>query len=459
MPFLTILLCAIAATSHAATRPNIILIVVDDMGRDWVSCYGAENQTPNIDRLATQGVRYETAWCMPVGTPTRVTMLTGQYPFRHRWTRHGDAPRRDGGGLSSTRFTTFARVLQDNGYATAIGGKWQINDLSVQPDALRKHGFDEHCVWTGADPVSPERSNPARDAPKRSAPKHGVPKLGAPKHDVPKLGAPESETQVGRGHILTNGHAENVSDGSDSINRFLIDFIQRHKSTQPFLVYYPMLLARSPQTTTPLLEGNPSDVKETLFATNVRRADQLVGRLIATVDQLGISKNTLVVFTSDNGSAVAGTLGGIPFEKGKGRKADLGAHVPFIVRAPFLSPGHRISRDLIDATDLFPTFLDLANATCPPGVALDGRSFEPSLRGTEDPFEKRNWIFSQLGDFRMVRDWQHIVDSDGNFHDLTKDPLQQHEVSTLDKIAPGRRQRLEMILERFPKNAAEPFAD
>jgi hypothetical protein len=81
------------------------------------------------------------------------------------------------------------------------------------------------------------------------------------------------------------------------------------------------------------------------------------------------------------------------------------------------------------------------------------------LRGSEDPFEKRNWIFSQLGDFRMIRDWEHILDSSGNFHDLTKDPLQQNEVSPLDKIAPGRRQRLQMILDRFPKNAAPPFTE
>ena len=84
----------------AEERPNIIFIMVDDMGRDWVSCYGAKHQTPNIDRLAEQGVRYETAWCTPICTPTRVTLLTGQYPFRHGWTQHYDVPRRGGEGLS-----------------------------------------------------------------------------------------------------------------------------------------------------------------------------------------------------------------------------------------------------------------------------------------------------------------------------------------------------------------------
>ena len=418
------LLCLIAATTDADDRPNIILIMVDDMGRDWVSCYGAEHQTPNIDRLAKQGVRYETAWCTPICTPTRVTLLTGQYPFHHGWTRHYDVPRWRGHGLSWTKFTTIARALRDAGYATAIGGKWQINHLGEQPDALNLHGFGEHCVWTG---VEADR--------------------------------PETEQRYWDGHIMTNGKRETVVYGPDTISAFLIDFIQRHKNRQPFFVYYPMLLTHGPHTTTPLNKDDPTDSKEALYAGNVRYMDHLVGRLVEAVDRDEQANNTLIVFTGDNGSAAAGVLNGRPFEKGKGREADHGAHVPFIVRAPFLTSGHRVSRDLIDFTDLYPTFLELAKADLLDGVALDGRSFVPSLRGSEDPFEKRNWIYSQLGDFRMIRDWQHILDSQGNFHDLTKDPLQQNEVSPLDKIAPGRRQRLEMILKRFPKDALAPFAE
>ena len=146
------LLCLVAVTGRADDRPNIVLIVVDDLGRDWVSCYGAEHQTPNVDRLAKRGVRYETAWSTPICTSTRVTLLTGQYPFRHGWTRHYDVPRWGGEGLSWNKFTSFARILRDSGYATAIGGTWQINHLGKQSDALKQHGFDEHCVWIGPMP-------------------------------------------------------------------------------------------------------------------------------------------------------------------------------------------------------------------------------------------------------------------------------------------------------------------
>ena len=143
------LLLFLACAVGAAQKPNVILVMVDDLGRDWVSCYGAKHQTPNLDQLAKEGVRYETAWSMPIGTPTRVTLLTGQYPFRHGWTTHYDVPRQGGGGLRPDRFTTFARVLRDHGYSTVIGGKWQVNHLGKQPNVLKEHGFDEHCVWPG----------------------------------------------------------------------------------------------------------------------------------------------------------------------------------------------------------------------------------------------------------------------------------------------------------------------
>ena len=119
----------------------------------------------------------------------------------------------------------------------------------------------------------------------------------------------------------------------------------------------------------------------------------------------------MIIFTGDNGSASSGMLNGKPYPKGKGREADWGVHVPFVVRAPFLTQGGYSSRDLIDFTDLYPTFLDLASIPIPKNLKLDGRSFLPSLRGSLDPFEKRSWIYSQLGNFRMIRDWHHLVDS------------------------------------------------
>lgn len=413
----------LAGIASATQKPNIIFIMVDDMGRDWVSCYGADHQTPNIDRLASQGVRYETAWCTPICTPTRVTLLTGQYPFHHGWVQHYDVPRWGGSGLRADRFTTFARPLRDSGYATAIGGKWQINHLRKEPDVLKKHGFDEHCVWPGVEE-----------------------------------GHPETQERFWNGLLATNGKRNKVPYAPDTINEFLIDFIKRHKES-PFLIYYPMLLTHGPHTTTPMNQDNPPKGKPDLYAGNVTYMDHLVGKLVAAVDRLGLREKTIIIFTGDNGSASSGTLNGEPYPKGKGREASWGVHVPFIVRAPFLNKGGIVSRDLVDFTDVYPTFLELVGITPPESLKLDGTSIVSSLRGDEDPFKKRSWIYSQIGKFRMIRDWYHIVDSKGAFHNLLQDPRQEQKVNPLDKIAPGRRQRLQMILDRFPKNAPAPFPE
>ena len=427
--FTASLLYLVAPSSLPADeRPNIVLILANDLGRDWVSCYGASHQTPNVDRLATQGVRYETAWCTPIGTSTRVTLLTGQYPFRHGWTRHYNATDAGGVGLSWAKFKIFARVLRESGYATAVGGSWQVNHLANQPDAVKLHGFDEHCVWTETQSEHTETGDQNR---KRL--------------------------------LVINGLRDTTPYDPNKIQSFLTEFITREREA-PFLVYYPMLLPNDPDfAAEPDIAASRNtdperEVEPHLYAQQVTRMDQIVGALINSIDKAGLRRNTLIIFTSDNGSATAGILHNKPYAKGKSERADRGAHVPFIVRAPFLTRGGRASRDLIDFTDLYTTVLDLAKIDPPHGIVLDGRSFVPSLRGSEDPFEKRNWIFSQIGDFRMLRDWHHILDSDGSFHDLTKDPLQQSSVSPLDKIAPGRRQRLQMILERFPENTPAPFA-
>ena len=140
-------------------------------------------------------------------------------------------------------------------------------------------------------------------------------------------------------------------------------------------------------------------------------------------------------------------------------------HVPFIVRAPSLVPQAGLAtRDLVDFTDIYPTFVELSGATLPAGVLLDGKSLVPSISGDDDPFKKRNWIYSQIGTFRMVRDWQYLLDNREGFYQLSDgrnaatDLLQTKNLFTSqERVIPGRRARLQKILDRFPPNAAPPF--
>ena len=427
MRFLTTLISvglfvALGSTvSQSAEPPNIILILVDGLSRDSVSCYGSKQATPNIDQLANEGVRYETAWSMPACTPTRVTLLTGQYPFRHGWTEDRNIATQGGVGLNWERFTTVAKRLRDGGYQTAVGGHWQLNDLVNQPDALQQHGFHESCVWNQAD--MKQNRTPRR----------------------------QSDAQ-----LLINGKLEKVDHEAEQVNSFLIDFTIKNRN-RPFFIYYPMLLDGEPHGKAKRKSDKlPSD-KMNQHADSIKRVDQLIGNLIRAVDNNGLREKTVIVLAGKNRPAIDTKLENKRSAPTNNTVSDYRVHVPLIVRAVGMVDSERVSQDLIDFSDIYPTFLELADLRASDHVVLDGKSFVPSLRGSGDPYQKRNWIYSQLGKTRMIRDWQHLIDTHGSFHDLQKDPMQQQEVSPLDKIAPGRRQRLQMILDRFPEDAASPF--
>ena len=123
-------------------KPNIILILVDDLGKEWLSCYGAENiQTPNIDALAESGVLFNNFYVMPQCTPTRVSLLTGQYPYKHGWVNHWDVPRWGGGAhFDETLNPSIGIEMKKAGYKTCIAGKWQIDDFRALSGSLLRGG-------------------------------------------------------------------------------------------------------------------------------------------------------------------------------------------------------------------------------------------------------------------------------------------------------------------------------
>ena len=128
--------------------------MVDDLGKEWLSCYGSDViKTPNIDNLAAEGMTFNNAYSMPSCTSSRTTLLTGKYPWRNGYVNHWDVPR---WGVAyfdwkKKENTTFARLMKNLGYATYAAGKWQINDFRVEPQAMKKHGFDDWAMWTGSE--------------------------------------------------------------------------------------------------------------------------------------------------------------------------------------------------------------------------------------------------------------------------------------------------------------------
>ncbi len=424
-------LICVALTSLAAaddSRPNIVFVLVDDIGQDWVGCYGAAQATPNIDRLARDGIRFTTAWATPLCTPTRVEFLIGQYPFRSGWKVHHDVPSRGGSGLDPSRYTTIARVLRDSGYATALCGKWQINDLRRDNDILAKHGFQEHCLWPGNETGNPPAENRYWDA-----------------------------------LIQTNGERKTCENhfGPDVIHAYAKEFIAKN-AKQPFFLFYPMVCCHSPIAPTPAQKAagkRSGKGGAQVLSGMMTYVDLQVGDLVEHLEDLGISDRTMIVFAGDNGSARSGLLNGELLSNGaksKGKTFDISVHVPLIVKAPFLAKRSRVSEALTDFTDLFPTFVELARTKAPDSLNLDGRSLVPLLKG-EDAGQ-RKWLYSQLGKSRVVRDRRFKLNSDGGFFDLQEDPLERRDLrgSTQADIVAARG-KLGRVLNSFPPDADAPF--
>ena len=427
-------------------RPNILFIMVDDLGKEWISCYGAEDiETPNIDALAKTGMKFENAWSMPQCTPSRATLLTGQYPWRTGWVNHWDVPRWGVGYFDwkLRQNMTFARIMKTAGYATAAVGKWQINDFRIAPDAMKKHGFDDWCMWTGY-----ESGN------KPSAERYWDAYVNTPQG---------SKTYTGK-------------FGPDVYTDYLIRFMIEHKD-EPMMLYFPMALTHGPLTTT-TAEPKVEDSKEK-FKAMIRYTDLLVGRLCKALDNLRIRNRTIIIFTTDNGSGGGhtGTLNGRKIRGGKAKKTENGVCEPFIVNCPGLVPQGVVTDALTDFTDLLPTFAELGGAEVPNDLKIDGVSIAPLLLGKSKD-SSRQWIMA-LGhgaakldekgvrgkvDYteRVIRDKRHKVwvseqGKIAQLYDLLSDPFEQKNlIDSTNSEHLAAIKKFQAVVDTMPEKDARP---
>jgi len=362
--FFTVLLSCSQLKGIVPGKPNVIFIFADDLGKEWISSYGAEEiETPNIDKLAEKGLMFDNFYVMPQCTPTRTSLFTGQYPFRHGWVNHWDVPRWGGGAhFDPDKSQSFARILQSAGYKNAAAGKWQVNDFRVQPEVMIDHGFDDYCMWTGY-----ETGNPA------SAERYWDPYI----------------------HTKDGSKTYQGQFGEDVFVDFLIEFMEKNKN-DPMFLYYAVNLPHTPFTTTPAepdVNGNLEKHKAM-----VRYIDIIVGRLENSLVDLGLRENTIIIFTTDNGStsSITGTLNGRKVKGGKQKTTENGICVPFIVNCPGLTPEGKVTDALSDITDIFPTFTDLAGAKVPNNFVLDGVS-QAKLYTGSTLNSRRDWIMSMGG--------------------------------------------------------------
>ncbi len=404
----------------AQTRPNIVLIVADDLGYGDLGCFGSQKiRTPHLDRLAREGTRFTQCYAgAPVCAPSRGVLLTGLHTGHGRIRDNSPmvggqletfAGGKEGGiRLSFTRADhTFAEDLQHAGYATGATGKWGVGepDSEGTPD---RHGFDE---WLGY-------------LNQNHAPYYYTDYLWQNGHRRP---------------IPENAGGKRAIYSNDLMADFSLDFVRRHRE-QPFLLYLAYTIPHNRMEVPDLgeyaRENWPDDART--YAAMVTRLDGYVGRLLAELDRLGLADNTIVFFTSDNG-ALAGRRSELLRSNGdlRGAKSSVyegGLRVPMIVRWPGHVPAGRSSAEPWMFMDFYPTFAELAGLPAP--RAIDGRSVVPLLTGAKDTFgeralyweapRERLWQAVRLGRWKGIR---LGTDQPLELYDLAADEREQHNVA------------------------------
>lgn len=370
---LSILLLAPLAALQAADvpkpKPNIILFLIDDLGWKDLGCQGSTfYQTPNIDRLASNGVRFTDAYsACAVCSPTRAAVLTGKYPARlllTDWLPSGrwepKAKLREGRfvrGLPVEEIT-LAEALREGDYRTASIGKWH---LGSEPFSLPEHhGFDVNIAGN------------AHGAPGS----YFFPYAGDWK--IPATG------QRAIWNVLPDGKEGEYL--TDRLTDEAVDFIHESRE-KPFFLYFPHYGVHTPLQAKAEVIAKYERVPEAErqgkpeYAAMVESIDDSVGRVMATLRELKLEENTVIIFTSDNGGFYNATTNA-PLRANKGAYYEGGIRVPLIIRWPGVAKPGLVFSEPVTSTDLYPTCLAVAGLPARPNQHVDGVSLEPVLNGT-----------------------------------------------------------------------------
>ena len=344
------------AMHAAAAAPNYVLIFCDDLGYGDLGCYGsAKNRTPRIDAMAKEGMRFTSFLSSsPVCTPSRASLLTGCYARRvgmhEDFTGHWVLIPRSRRGMHADEWT-LPEMLKTKGYATAGIGKWHLGD---QPPHLpTAHGFDEYYgIPYSNDMASARRGDPP------------LPLV----QDTKVIEAPANQA------TLTKRYT-----------REAIQFIERNKS-KPFFLYLPHTFPHLPLFASKEFHGKSANGR---YGDSVEEIDWSTGKILDALKQHGLDKNTLVIFTSDNGSNGRNGGSNAPLSGSKGGTMEGGMRVPMIARWPGRIPAGNTCNELSSTMDFLPTFAALSGGLLSANK-IDGHDITPLLTGTKgaaSPYE------------------------------------------------------------------------
>ncbi len=447
-----IALAVIAAVSAAhigespaqeTSRPHIVLMMADDLGIEGLGCYGGTDyQTPNLDRLAANGLRFTHAYSQPLCTPTRIEIMTGKDNHRN-WLYFGILPPGE---------QTFGHLMRDLGYRTCIAGKWQLQSYDPPdfPNAEKRRGVGMHPKDAGFEEYSLFHS----------------------------LHTESKGSRYANPTFLRNGQLHEAVEGKygeDLAVEFIAEFMEKHRG-EPMFVYYPMALPHWPMVPTPDSDAwkNPGrrleeDTK--YFPDMVAYMDKIVGDLTREIEKLGLREDTLILFYSDNGTdaRITSHIGDEIVPGGKATPAQSGIRVPLIANWPGkIAAG--TNSDLIDASDFLPTLAELASGKVPDDWHTDGVSFAPQLFGKEGT--PREWAFfwydprpgwdkERFSRAIFALDHEFKLFSDGRMFDIIGETMREVplDLESLSPEAQAAREKLRGVIARMLRPPMSPAAE
>ncbi len=338
-----------AVGERSKRKPNFVIILTDDQGYEDVGCFGSPDiETPNLDRMAAEGMRFTDFYsAAPSCTPSRAALITGCYPQRVSLPNvlGPSAPI----GIHDDE-VTIAEVLKPLGYATACYGKWH---LGRHPQFLpTRHGFDDYFGLPYSNDMWPKHPQHPEKYPE-------LPLIEGEK--VVELNPDQTQ--------LTTGYTERA-----------VKFIEQNQDS-PFLLYLPHSMPHVPLYVSDKFKGKS---KRGLYGDVIMEIDWSVGQILSTLERLGLDEDTFVFFSSDNGPWLsygdhAGSAG--PLREGKGTTFDGGQREPCLMRWPGRIPAGEVSSEVCAMFDLLPTIADFAGAPLPGSHRIDGKSIAPILTG------------------------------------------------------------------------------
>lgn len=368
------------AKEEEDSRPNIIIIVGDDIGYEIPTCNGGQSySTPNIDYMARNGVRFTQGHALPLCTPTRVSLLTGKYNFRN-YTEFGY--------LTPTQ-KTLGNMFSDAGYATCYTGKWQLDGGD---NSIRGFGWQKYRVWL---PFLLDREY-----------------MEGNRYKSAKI--------YQDGGYLPSGFSLNQYT-DDLTESYMLSFIDSvHNLHQPFFAYHSMILCHGPFCPTPddpeykTWDYSGQKSNAIFFPSMVKYMDKKIGEIINHLREKGMLENTVIFYLGDNGTApgITSTWNGGSVTGGKKQTNELGTNIPLLCLWQGNIAANKVSNALISCTDFFPTLSDLTDVPMPQTYGtLDGVSFYPALVSNDTSALREN-IFASYCIAPINHPWRRWVQND-----------------------------------------------